>query len=152
MKSLRRFLPFALAAVIIFGGVAFWKYSGADAAVKAQDEIRKTGLYYSGETWMSPEDFSALKQSLSTRDSSLKTLSDLEILPEVNEKGMLHIKYSFFSVENYSELNGSRDFPPAFRFGFSFIPTVFPVLVFTGLLAWAFVVLMRGTVKEKKAV
>lgn len=149
-ETKKKILSIIFAVLIIFGGVASWKYSGADAAVKAQNEIMEKGLYYNGDAWMSSEAFNALKLSLSTRNSSIRTSNDLEILPESNSNGELHVKYNFFSVEVYSGLNGTADFPPSFELGLSVASTILPVLFFAFPLIWAFFVLMRGTVKTVK--
>ena len=128
--------------LILAGGMAIWKFMGADTAITAQNEIREKGYYYSGEVWMTPEDYQSLKQSLALRDYSLQTSSDLVILPDVRD-GKLSIEYSFFSVENYEGLDRTREFPSKFKFGFNTIPILAPILFFIVLFVFAMSPFMR---------
>ncbi len=140
--------PIIVASLIIFGGVALWKYSGTDSAVRAQNEIREKGFYYNGEAWVSPKAYEKLKQSLSTRDPSIQTSNDLGILPKTDKEGNLLIKYSFFSTSTYENLSKTRDFPTKFKVGFSIIPTVGSILFFMVLIIWAMEILNRRDRKK----
>ena len=136
-NKIRWIIPYIGAFAIFTVGVLFWSALGAGSAVTAQNEIRDNGFYYNGEAWMTPESFKELKQSLSERDYSIQTSSDLEVLPEIRGDGSLLIKYSFFSIEIYENLNRTRDFPQGFKQGFAIIPTVVPILFFAFLIMWA---------------
>lgn len=140
---MKTFLRFLFAFLIIAGGVSFWKLSGTDNAVTAQKEVVTSGYYYNGETWMNPNSYDELKQSLALRDPSLQTSSDLDVLPETRD-GRLLIKYSFFTTQDFEGLNRTRDFPSWFNQGAAFSTGVIPILFFATLLIWAISILPLG--------
>ena len=140
---MKRLIPFILCFLIIAGGIALWKYSGTDSAVNAQKEVVEQGYFYEGTTWMTPDAYNVLKESLALRDYSLQTSKDLVVLPEIRD-GELRVRYHFFTVELYEELNKTKDFPSLYNLGFSMSTSVLPVLFIVGLIILAISVLPLG--------
>ena len=134
------------AALVIIGGVAFVKYSGVTKARDAQEEIAKDGYYYEGETYLTPDVYKELQELLAQRDPSIQTRSDLTILPDLQD-GKLHVKYSFFSANEYSYLTKSDKLPSWYNQG-NAIAGVAYILIFIAILIWAFSIITGGTKQE----
>ncbi len=137
------------ACLVIIGGVVFIKYSGVDNAINAQNDVGKSGYYYSGETWLTTEQYNDLKESLAQRDYSIQTGSDLLILPEIQDN-KLHIKYSFFSTKDYSNFGLTITEKPSWFNRGLVLANVAYIMIPIVIIIWAFRILTGGTPKKTK--
>ncbi len=118
-------------AVLIAGAVVGWEYGGVDDAVAAQRAVRDSGWRYVGDTTLSNDQYYALVDDLSKRDSSLQTRNDL-VIRVVNLDGSVDVEYSFFSVEDYAYLGLNRQEPTdevVYALGFSLSTDILPMLL-----------------------
>ncbi len=129
----------SIVMALMMGGVFLWQYSGADSASVAQIEINEKGWHYLGETTLSNDAYYALKNDLSLRNFSIQTGSDL-VIKTINNDGSVAVSYSFFSIEDYPQLNRQKP-EGAFGVGFSLMPSLVPLLYFAIIIIYSFKIL-----------
>jgi hypothetical protein len=100
-------ITLVMVMVAIFGGIAFFKYSGAADAAAKNKEIYDKGMEYVGTSTITQEQYNQLKQDLGTENINL---SDI-VVNQIYANGKVNITYDFYSLIPYEYLQSQK--PPS---------------------------------------